>query len=81
MICGRCGRKLKDPASIRIGYGPVCRAELGIEVEGKPDKNSGRSSWGAADTDKEFVIPGQTSVFDHPEWLPDDFDLEEERHG
>ncbi len=24
--CGVCGRKLKDPESIRIGIGPVCRS-------------------------------------------------------
>lgn len=41
MICGRCGRRLKDPVSIKIGYGPVCRAELGIEVERKPNEKNG----------------------------------------
>lgn len=76
MICGRCGRKLRDPVSIKIGYGPVCRAELGIEVEGQPDKKSGRSSSKTADAEMDFDIPGQMSIFDIPEWIPDD--LEEE---
>lgn len=74
MICGRCGRRLKDPVSIKIGYGPVCRAELGIEVERKPNEKTGRSSLRQTDAEKEFDIPGQMSVFDHPEWLPDDWE-------
>lgn len=78
MICGRCGRRLKDPVSIKIGYGPVCRAEMGIEVERKPDKKAGRSLFRSADSEREFDIPGQMSVFDNPEWLPDD--LEEKSH-
>lgn len=74
MICGRCGRRLEDPVSIRIGYGPVCRAELGIEVERKPDEKSGHISLRQTDMEKKFDIPGQMSVFDHPEWLPDDLE-------
>jgi hypothetical protein len=27
--CGRCGRRLTDPDSIRIGIGPECRGRLG----------------------------------------------------
>jgi hypothetical protein len=30
--CGRCGRTLTEPESIDSGYGPECRAILGIEV-------------------------------------------------
>lgn len=76
MICGRCGRRLKDPESIKIGYGPVCRAELGIEMERKTDRKSNRSLPQLADAEKEFDIPGQMSIFDNPEWIPDN--LEEE---
>jgi len=44
--CGRCGRLLTVPASIKCGFGPVCAEELGVdfpdEVEvvefiGQPD--------------------------------------------
>ena len=78
MICGRCGRRLKDPVSIKMGYGPVRRVEMGIEMERKRDKKPGRSSSQSGDSEREFDIPGQMSVFDNPEWLTDD--LEEDSH-
>jgi len=28
--CGRCGKKLTDSESLRVGIGPTCRAEMGI---------------------------------------------------
>lgn len=28
--CGRCGRALTNVVSVRVGYGPVCRAKLGM---------------------------------------------------
>ena len=30
--CGRCGRPLSDPDSIRVGIGPECRNKLGIKL-------------------------------------------------
>ena len=27
MRCSKCGRELKDPESIKMGIGPVCRAK------------------------------------------------------
>jgi hypothetical protein len=30
--CGRCGRLLTDPASIRTGFGPECRTRLGVPL-------------------------------------------------
>lgn len=33
--CGRCGRRLKNPAYIEAGYGKTCAAKLGIAVPGK----------------------------------------------
>lgn len=33
--CGRCGRRLKNPAYIKIGYGRVCAAKLGITLPSK----------------------------------------------
>jgi hypothetical protein len=31
MECGRCGRELKDKASIKRGFGPVCWAKVQAE--------------------------------------------------
>lgn len=81
MICGRCGRKLKDPVSIRMGYGPVCRAEMGIEEEGKRSVKSKAGASGSPDNERELEIPGQMSVFDIPEWLPEDMKGEEHERG
>ncbi len=33
--CGRCGRRLKNPAYIEIGYGKTCAAKLGIVIPKK----------------------------------------------
>lgn len=33
--CGRCGRRLKNPAYIEIGYGKTCAAKLGIALPSK----------------------------------------------
>lgn len=33
--CGRCGRRLKNPAYIEIGYGRTCAAKLGIAIPSK----------------------------------------------
>ena len=27
-MCGRCGRKLVEPSSLRVGLGPVCRTKV-----------------------------------------------------
>ena len=37
--CGRCGRLLTDPDSIRTGFGPECRDRLGIPV--RPEEVAG----------------------------------------
>lgn len=77
MICGRCGRKLKDPESIKLGYGPVCRAEMGIKKEGKRSTKPKVGTSSSSDNKRELEIPGQMSVFDMPEWLPEDMKGEE----
>lgn len=33
--CGRCGRRLKNPAYIEIGYGQTCAAKPGIVIPRK----------------------------------------------
>ena len=66
MVCGCCGRKIKDPVSLKIGYGPVCRKKMGISNNRK--KKNRRN---LKPVIKDFDIPGQTSIYDHPDWLPD----------
>lgn len=33
--CNRCGRALKNPVYIELGYGKVCAAKMGISVPSK----------------------------------------------
>lgn len=33
--CNRCGRTLKNPVYMEIGYGKVCAAKMGISVPSK----------------------------------------------
>ena len=33
--CNRCGRVLKNPVYIELGYGKVCAAKMGISVSSK----------------------------------------------
>lgn len=48
--CGRCGRRLKNPAYIEIGYGRTCAAKLGIVIpkKRKPKNESVEPSGGQA---------------------------------
>lgn len=80
MECGRCGRKLKDPESVRIGYGPTCRAMMGIKTTKKnTEPKRSKTKAGQETQETEFDIPGQTSIFDNPDWLPDS--MKGENHG
>lgn len=45
--CGRCGRRLKNPAYIQIGYGRTCAAKLGISI---PAKRKPKDKPAASDT-------------------------------
>lgn len=57
--CGRCGRRLKNPAYIEIGYGRTCAAKLGIEIPRKrkpKDKPSSRDTTTAEPPDEGGVI-------------------------
>ncbi len=69
MVCRRCGRKLRDPISIKIGYGPVCRSELGIEIEKALDKKHSDSASHYKSSEQVLNIPGQISMFDNSEWF------------
>ena len=33
--CNRCGRVLKNPVYIELGYGKVCAAKMGISIPSK----------------------------------------------
>ena len=33
--CGRCGRRLKNPAYAEIGFGRICAAKMGIAIPSK----------------------------------------------
>jgi len=33
--CNRCGRALKNPVYIELGYGKVCAAKMGISLPSK----------------------------------------------
>lgn len=71
MQCGRCGRKLKDPESIRIGYGPTCRAMMGIKTKEKVRKAGKSKTSASKEQEAEGNIPGQMSIMNNPDWLPD----------
>ena len=33
--CNRCGKALKNPVYVELGYGKVCAAKMGISVHSK----------------------------------------------
>lgn len=72
MQCRRCGKKLKDPESIRIGYGPTCRAMMGIKIMKKIRKAGKSKTAVPKEWEKEDDIPGQMSIMDNPDWLPNE---------
>ncbi len=51
--CRLCGRRLKDPESIKIGIGPVCLDKLVTEIKRKNMK---------AEKVEDLQIPGQMEV-------------------
>jgi len=64
MKCAVCGRELKNPESIRNGYGPVCYERLfGIPVQKKGEKKGGRRQ--SVEDDSSYDIPGQINLEDY----------------
>lgn len=63
MICKRCGRKLKDPVSVQLGYGPTCREILGIT---QGDLVAGGRRVPSSRCGYEDGIPGQIDLFSIP---------------
>lgn len=62
MICGRCGRRLKDSASIKIGYGPVCYKKMFRTVP--KTKASARGKMEERGDFHDYMIPGQMEMAD-----------------
>lgn len=64
MICSICGRKLKNPESVKAGCGPVCYRKL----YGEPLRKSKTSTIGSDTVDKGqvyYIIPGQMFIEDY----------------
>ncbi len=60
MICGLCGRKLKNTKSKELGYGPVCyRKAFGTVPKVKASKEIGEGG-----DFHDYIIPGQMEMAD-----------------
>lgn len=57
MTCLNCGRKLSNPKSVELGYGPVCFGKISGEPEKEAETESERKESGSGSD-----IPGQTSI-------------------
>lgn len=61
MKCSICGRKLRNPKSRELGYGPVCyKRKFGITPHIRP--RDGDSPVSAA---PDYELPGQMSMEDY----------------
>ena len=61
MICGACGRILRDPNSKEAGYGPVCYKKIfGVPPPKgkKEERKEGRKDY------RDDLIPGQMELSD-----------------
>ncbi len=65
MICSICGRKLSNPKSIELGYGPVCYGR--VSGSSKIKKESKRVKTGVHPQEDLpcFDIPGQMKLEDY----------------
>lgn len=69
MICSICGRKLRNPKSIELGYGPVCYGK--VSGSSKAAKKAGRlkkSNLGTSHQEQQgacYDIPGQMELQDY----------------
>ena len=65
MKCLVCGRKLRNPQSKELGYGPVChKRKFGIAPH--TDRRDDNSSTGKK---LGFNLPGQISIYDYPQMV------------
>lgn len=63
MKCGKCGRKLKNPESRELGYGPVCYRAMAGGGNKKQVQYKGRGH--PLDDFSNYEIPGQMSIDDY----------------
>lgn len=59
-VCQKCGKKLTDPESMQRGYGSECWSQI-----------SGISSADSVGSVNEAELPGQMTIFDFPDAIPD----------
>ena len=69
MMCSICGRKLSNPKSIELGYGPVCYGKVsGSSKAGKKAGKSKKSNLGISHQEQQsacYDIPGQMELQDY----------------
>lgn len=59
MRCKRCHRIIKDPESIKLGYGPVClEREFGIPAARRDKRRK------QAEADEDAPVDGQLTIWD-----------------
>lgn len=63
MICGACGRVLKNPDSKKTGYGPVCYKKMFGSPPPKKKESKGKRT-DESEGIHDFVIPGQMEISD-----------------
>ena len=66
MKCSICGRKLKNPKSRELGYGPVCyKRKFGIA----PHASRRGADIATAGEETDHNLPGQVSMEDYLQTL------------
>jgi len=59
--CLRCGRALKNPLYIDVGYGEICAAKMGISIFAKRDSARKSASMEAAPL-KQGCVEDEKSI-------------------
>lgn len=64
VLCGKCGRTLKDPESIQRGFGPVCYRKV-MPPTPKKEKivRKSNDNYNIME-DPDYQIPGQMELSD-----------------
>ncbi len=63
MVCGKCGRILRDPESILRGYGPVCYGKIAPELKKIARKRKYKDNYDPM-SEPDLQIPGQMELSD-----------------
>lgn len=66
MKCSVCGRKLRNPKSQKVGYGPVCYRRL----FGASLCNDDKDAQSSVDVMTNYEVPGQISLDDFLQAFP-----------